>query len=421
MAGKHRKVNITRHPTKRQVSRWKKEKRLSRIIGIVTGVVIVAVLGIIGLWYYSEQIMPYQQTVLKVNDKSYNMDYFIKMLDFYTEGQQSNVVKLYPDVVARGIAQSQAIMEAGAADNITISDEEITKELDNMKLEKNDVGIDIVKARLTTRKYSAANCMPSLSLPVEQVEAQAMLLETKSMADDRRQKLILGDNFSNAATLLSLDAYTQSRKGYLGWVPKGYEDKALSSLKDSALKDVLFKLNVGEISEPIYDANAQKPFGYWVLEVLEKDDTRGIHARGILFSSQEDANTVRERLVNGESWDSLAKQYSQHKSKDTGGDLDWIVPGSDKTQLARILSTLDVKKISPAIRDDGTQTGGGYWIAQVLDKKVRPLDDNIKMSLEQDCLSKWLDGLMKGVKSENLLDQKQKDFAADKVLKSRSQ
>ncbi len=421
MAGKHRKANITRTPTKRQVSKWEKEKRLSRIIGIITGVVIAAVLGITGYWYYSEQIMPYQQTVLKVNDKSYNMDYFIKMLDFYSKGQSSEIVRLLPDMVAQGIAQSQVIIEAAPAENITIGEDEITKELEEMKLEKNDVGLDIIKARLTTRKHSEMKCVPNLPGPVEQVEAQAMLLETKSMADDRRQKLILGDNFSTMAGLLSIDSTTQSKKGYLGWVPKGYEDKVLGTLNDSALKGALFKLNVKEISEPIYDANVEKPFGYWVLEVLEKDDARGIHARGILFSSQDDANAVREKLVNGAGWDDLARQYSQHESKNRGGDLDWIVPGMDKTQVARILSALDVKQISPVTRDESVKTGGGYWIVQVLDKQVRPLDESIKQTLEQECLENWLQGLMKTAKVENLLDQKQKDFAVDKVLKSRSQ
>jgi len=100
LAGKHRKANITRTPTKHQVSKWQKEKRLSRIIGIITGVVIAIVLGIIGYWYYSEQAMPYQQTVIKVNDKAYSMDYFIKMLDFYSKGQSSDITKLYADVVA---------------------------------------------------------------------------------------------------------------------------------------------------------------------------------------------------------------------------------------------------------------------------------------------------------------------------------
>lgn len=420
MAGKHRKEKITRSPSKHQVSKWEREKRLSRVIGIFTGVIIAVVLGIIGYWFYSEQVMPYQQTVIKVNDKSYSMDYFIKMLDYYTKGQSDEITKVYADVVAQAIPQSQMILEGAPAANITVSDDEIDKALETMKMDRDDVSVDMAKTIFITRKYSEQQCIPNLPGPVDQVEAQAMFLETKSMADDRRQKLLLGDNFTTMAGLLSLDPVTQGKKGYLGWVPKGYEDLALGTLKDSALKNLLFKLDVNSISDPVYDGNMEKPFGYWVLEVLETDATKGVHARGILFSSKDDAETVRTRLVNGESWDDLAKQYSQHTSKDKGGDLDWIVPGMDKDQLGRILSTLEVKKLSPVMRDDSLKTRGGYWLVQVLDRQVRPLDDNIKQQLAEECLTAWMQGLMKEAKVENLMDQKQKDFAVNKVIKNRS-
>ena len=421
MAGKHRKEKITRTPTKHQLSRWEREKRLSRIIGITTGVIIAAVLGIIGYWYYSEQVMPYQQTVIKVNDKAYSMDYFIKTLDFYSKGQSSDITKMYTDVVAQAIPQSQAIIEAAPSANITVSDDEMAKELEQMNLPKDDVSNDMAKTRIIVRKYSEMQCLPNLPGPVEQAEAQAMLLETKSMAEDRRQKLLLGDNFSTMAAMLSLDTVTQGKKGYLGWVPKGYEDRVLGTLKDSALKSVLFKLDVKAISDPVYDETVEKPFGYWVIEVLEKDDTKGVHARGILFSSKDDAQDVRARLVNSESWNDLAKQYSQHASKDKGGDLDWIVPGMDQAQLGRILGAQEVKKIGEVTRDDSLKTKGGYWTVQVLNKQQRPLDDTIKQTLMEECLSSWMQGLLKQAKVENLMDQKQKDFATNKVIKSRSQ
>ncbi len=420
MAGKHRKANITRTPTKHQVSKWQKEKRLSRIIGIITGVVIAIVLGIIGYWYYSEQAMPYQQTVIKVNDKAYSMDYFIKMLDFYSKGQSSDITKLYADVVAQAIPQNQVVIENASTANITVSDDEITKQLDELKLSKDDFSIDTAKTIIIARKYMEQQCLPNLPGSVDQVEAQAMFLETKSMADDRRQKLLQGDNFTTIAGVLSLEPVTQNKKGYLGWIPRGYEDLALGTLKGSVLKNLLFNLDVMTISDPVYDANIQKPFGYWVLEVLEKDDLKGVHARGILFSSEDDAEIVRARLVDGESWDDLAKQYSQHTSKDKGGDLDWVIPGVDEGQLGRILNTLEVKQISPVMRDDTQKTMGGYWLAQVLDRQVRPLDDSITQSLKEECLNSWLQGLIKQAKIENLLDQKQKDFAADKVIKNRS-
>ena len=421
MAGKHRKEKTVRKPTKHQVTRWEKEKKLSRIITIVTACIIAAVLGIIGYWLYAEQVMPYQQVAVKVNDKSFDMDYYIKMLDAYTQGQSSDMVKYYVDIVAQAIPQTAVVIEGAQSANITYSDDEVSKEIELLKLPANNVSTDMMKARVITRKYNEQQCLPQQPATVEQAEVQAMLLETKFMADDRRQKLLLGDNFSTMAAMLSIDSVTQSKKGYLGWIPMGYEDKALDTLKGSILKDVIFKLDTNAISDPIYDENMEKPYGYWVIEVLDKDDTKGIHARGILFSSKDDAESVRLRLINGESWDLLAKQYSQHSSKDKGGDLDWIVPGADKSQLASIVGALEKGKISNVVTDNSVKTKGGYWLVQVLNKQERPLADNIKQALSEECLSVWIKGLMDNAKVENKLDQKQKDFAVAKVLKGRSQ
>ena len=420
MAGKHRKEKTVRKPTKHQVTRWEKEKKLSRIITIVTACIIAAVLGIIGYWVYAEQVMPYQQTAVKVNDKSYDMDYYIKMLDAYTKGQSSDMTKYYVDIVAQAIPQTMVVIENAQTANITFSDDEVSKEMELLKLPDNVVSKDMMKARVITRKYNEQQCLPNQPAMVEQAEVQAMLLETKFMADERRQKVILGDNFSNMAAMLSIDSVTQSKKGYLGWIPRGYEDKALDTLKDSVLKNVVFTLDTKTVSNPIYDESREKPYGYWVIEVLDKDDARGVHARGILFSSKDDAESVRLRLVNGESWDTLAKQYSLHASKDKGGDLDWIVPGADKSQLASIVGALEKGKISNVVTDNSVKTKGGYWLVQVLNKQERPLADNIKQALSEECLSAWIKGFMDKVKVESKLDQKQKDFALEKVLKGRS-
>ena len=420
MAGKHRKEKTVRKMTKHQVTRWEKEKKLSRIITIVTACIIAAVLGIIGYWVYAEQVMPYQQVAVKVNDKSFDMDYYIKMLDAYTKGQSSDMLKYYVDIVAQAIPQTELVIENAQSANITVNDDEVNKEIELLKLPANAVSTDMMKARVITRKYNEQQCLPNQPGTVEQAEVQAMLLETKLMADDRRQKLILGDNFSNMAAMLSIDSVTQTKKGYLGWIPKGYEDKALDTLKGSILKDVIFKLDTKVVSDPIYDGTMEKPFGYWVLEVLDKDDTKGIHARGILFSSKDDAESIRLRLIDGESWDTLAKQYSQHASKDKGGDLGWIVPGQDKSQLASIVNALEKGKISNVVTDNSVKTKGGYWLVRVLNKQEKPLADSIKQALSEECLSAWIKGLTDNAKVENKLDQKQKDFAVAHVLKARS-
>jgi parvulin-like peptidyl-prolyl isomerase len=421
LAGKHRKEKIERAPTKHQLSRWEKQKKLSRIILICTVALVIILAGVIGGGIYLDQVAPMKAVVLKVNDVPYDFDYYVKMLDVLTKGQtDTSMLKYYVDVVANIIQQGEVVKEKAGDVGITVTDDEITKELDTSKLPKSNVTIDLVRTRLITQKYMQQQCLPKQPKSVEQAETQAMLLETSFMAADRKQKLLLGENFTKMAASLSIDSYTQNKKGYLGWIPKGYEGVALGTLNTSAIKDVIFKLAPNEISDPVYDANIGKPFGYWVLQVLEKDATKGIHARGILFGLKDDADAVRAKLIAGASWNDMAKQYSQDSSKDTGGDLGWKVPGMEKGMLDRILSSQETTKISDVIRDDSIGTKGGYWVVQVLNRQERPLDATVSQTLSENCLTTWVDGLMESAKTENLLDQKQKDLAVQKVIKLRS-
>jgi parvulin-like peptidyl-prolyl isomerase len=247
-----------------------------------------------------------------------------------------------------------------------------------------------------------------------------MFLEREKMAVERKQRLLAGDNFTNMAGMLSLDPVTQSKGGYLGWVPKGYEEYAIQSLNSTAFKDVIFKMQPKEISDPIYDPNMEKQFGYWVLELLEKDNTKGVHARGILVATMDEAEDIKAKLKNGESFEALAKQCSQHSSKDKGGDFGWKVPGMEKGMLDRIIAALKPNEISEIIRDESVKTKGGWWVVQVIDKQAdRPLDEAIREKLADKCLSEWVNEQAKNAKINVQMDQAQMDWAADRVIKSR--
>jgi parvulin-like peptidyl-prolyl isomerase len=425
LAGKHRKEKVERAPTKHQISKFKKQERLSRLIMIATIAVVIVIAGIIAYGIYNEQVMPYEKTVIKVNDASFSMDYYIKTMAFMSSSVTTDMIKYYTDVTATAIEQAELIKEKAPALGITANDDEISKEIDLMKTTPNQVSKDVATARIMAKKYMDQQCYPNVPKTAEQVEVEAMALEAKNLALDRQQKLNsgIGDNFTQSATMLSLDSVTQGKGGYLGWIAKGYESFGLGDLQNTVLKDVIFTLDPKKVSDPIYDPNLKKSFGYWVVEVLEKDDTKGIHARAILFSLKEDADAVRTRLLNGESWDTLAKQYSQDDtSKDNGGDLGWIQPGvaTNKGSIERIVTTLEPNKISDVLRDPTIATTGGYWLVEILNKQSdRPLDESLRESIASDCLGTWVQGLMKEAKIQNLLDQTQKDFAVAKVTKDR--
>ena len=152
MAGKHRKEKVERAPTKHQISKWKKQERLSRLITIATIAVVIVIAGIIAYGIYSEQVMPYEKTVIKVNDASFSMDYYIKTMALLSSGVPIDMIKQYPDATATTIEQCELIRENAPALGITASDDEISKELDQMKVTPDQVTRDLAIARIMSQK-----------------------------------------------------------------------------------------------------------------------------------------------------------------------------------------------------------------------------------------------------------------------------
>lgn len=421
MAGKHRKEKIVHAPTKRQVSRWERQKKMSRIIMICGIAIVVIVVGLIVVGVYTEQVMPYQKIVVKVNDKSFDFDYYIKTLDMITKGAGKEVLSSYVDIVPQAIVQGELVREKAADVGITVTDDEANKEVEQGGLPKNSVAAtDLARTRLITKKYAEQVCLPKIPASVQQAEVEAICFESKSVATERKQRLLLGDNVSSTASQLSVEPVTKDKKGYLGWVPKGYESYVLGTLNDSLLKDVIFTIEPKTWSDPSLDTGVEKSFGYWVVQVLEKDPSRGTHARGILMPFKDQAEDVRAQLLNGGSWDALAEQYSQAPSASSGGDLGWVQVSNNKAMLPRLLAAQEPNKISDTIRDDTAPTKGGYWLVQVKNRQDRPVADSVKQTVTQECLVAWVDGLMKDAKTETILDDAQKAQAVLKVTKSRS-
>ena len=62
---------------------------------------------------------------------------------------------------------------------------------------------------------------------------------------------------------------------------------------------------------------------------------------------------LRQRLVKGEKFSTLAANYSQDpQSASKGGDLGWIEPGTIAPSLEQALTTLPEKTISQPIRSN---------------------------------------------------------------------
>jgi parvulin-like peptidyl-prolyl isomerase len=256
------------------------------------------------------------------------------------------------------------------------------------------------------------------------VRAQALFAESEEEAKEVADKLIGGGDFGPLANKYSRETLTQSSNGNLDWLPKGFADMLLpGDLAGSLLKDIPFNLEPGMLSEPTYDASVTKNIGYWIVEVTEKDENQGSHARGILLGSRNEAAEIRARIAAGDDFGALAKLNSQDLwSREQGGDLGWIKPGGDvgNSVVTGLALRLQPGVLSEPAADSSVQTKGGYWLVKVVDRDdSRAFDKEIREDIILKLFDDWVSEHRQEGAVETYLTEKQKAWAVNRVLKDR--
>jgi hypothetical protein len=219
-----------------------------------------------------------------------------------------------------------------------------------------------------------------------------------------------------------LEPITNGNGGNLGWLPKDFTNILLGNLGNSALKDIPFTLEPGVLSQPIFDGTVTKGLGWWVVQVTEKDEKRGSHVRGILTGSQHDAEVIRAKIVAGDDFATLTKDYSQDSaSAANGGDIGWTGNNTISNRIVTGLAMpLESGAVSQPAADSTVQTKGGFWLVRVINKdENRALDDTTRQTLKNGLFDNWITEKMKNDSVETLLTEGQKSWAVNLVVKSR--
>jgi len=187
-----------------------------------------------------------------------------------------------------------------------------------------------------------------------------------------RQEIIDGLSFQQAVLTYSEGTDAQEG-GVMGWrtpakLPEVYVD---------ALKGV----PVGGITEVIQTANG--------LHILKLLDTKGNHTEiiqsnvsHILIASESKVaksqaakklTNIRQRILNGEDFSSLARIYSDDSvSAANGGSLDWVSPGQMVKEFEETYTQLALGDISQPI-----ETQYGVHIIKINDRRKKNITDQM--------------------------------------------
>lgn len=397
--------------SKHQLSRWEKQKKRQRIILIVGVSIIVAALLVIGVGWFLSQFLPMNQTVIKVNDTEFDMEYYVEMLKIYSWNQSESYIQYISDEVLKNIERNELVRQEALKLGISISKDEVAEELKSFDLPNDEVHRDIVRTQLIIRRLLEEYFDPQVPVTAEQVHLMAMLLESEQQATEVRAKLEKGESFTELAGELSLDYLSKTNQGDFAWHPQVIFNELLPEMVVAHA----FNAQAGTLSRPLYDEKVNKAVGYWLVKVVAmNEETEEAHVQALLLGSEAEAKDIVARVEGGEDFDALVQE--------SGGESEITPPGVMSPVIDEFIfdPDLEIGVLSQPIRDDSIITEGGYWLVKVEGKEAdRPMGDEDRDLLKAKAIDNWVDSLWDNPENEvaSYLTDEKKLWTIEQVIK----
>lgn len=232
----------------------------------------------------------------------------------------------------------------------------------------------------------------------------------KEQAQAVYAELQQGADFGEMAMRVS-DSRQALEGGDLGWIETSRVPTIFTQLVD--------ELDPGAVSQPIRNAS-----GFHIVKLLEVKGGKKLivnqtHARHILINTNEIVSdrearqrleTLRERIINGDSFETLARSHSDDKaSAIKGGDLGWTNPGDLVPQFEEQMDALALNEISAPFK-----TPFGWHIVQPLERRQHDNTEEalrntarqaIQKQKSEEAIELWLRRLRNEAYVEVMLDE----------------
>ena len=198
-----------------------------------------------------------------------------------------------------------------------------------------------------------------------QLLVRQILVQTKNQAEDVILRINEGENFSDIAINVSISSNAKNG-GAMDW----RRANEMPELFANAIKNQ----KVGYVTSPL-----ESGAGYHILKL---EDKRGPFvqyedqwfSRHILLTPSTirdeettilELNDIRSRILDGENFADLAKEYSEDPgSAKQGGDLDWLGKGVLAPEFEKTMIETPIGEVSEVF-----QTEFGFHFLEVLDKR----------------------------------------------------
>lgn len=289
----------------------------------------------------------------------------------------------------------EGLREALAADGISWQRfrEQIRQEMVINRIREREIDSSIVVTDAEVDNFIANNpeafsgreyLVAHILLRAPESPSQSDIARLGEQADGIMRELAAGEDFGRLAAAHS-DAPDAMNGGVIGW-------RSMDRLP-ALFAEAVRTLRPGEVSPVIRSAAG--------LHIVMFVDARGgelagpseleqTRARHILLRTSEvmsdsDAEArllgLRERIVNGESFEDLARVHSADLSGARGGDLGWLEQGDTVAEFERTMNALAPGEVSMPVRSPF-----GWHLIEVIERRVQDVSDERKRNAARNAL-----------------------------------
>jgi peptidyl-prolyl cis-trans isomerase SurA len=197
----------------------------------------------------------------------------------------------------------------------------------------------------------------------------------QSTANAVIERLDAGEPFETLAVEYS-DAPNAMDGGNIGW--------RRSMEFPLEIRESLENVDVGEYSQPVRSSGGIHIFkvieqrgGVSQEQMVEQTKTRHILLMPNEIRNSEEtrelAEELRQRILDGESFEELAAEYSEDIGNSLkGGDLGWVMSGQMVAPFEAQMQATEVGEVSPPV-----ETRFGWHIIMVEDRRQQDMSDEI--------------------------------------------
>ncbi|MCK9357339.1 MAG: peptidylprolyl isomerase [Dehalococcoidia bacterium] len=387
----------------RASSRIERQAKIQRLLVIGSAVFLGAILLVVGIGLYVDRVAPSNDVVLEVNGRQFTLGYYANALEAYSKGLTDIQLATITDSLATQIAREEVVRQGAAAEGIVPSSADIKAQLESQNVPSNNATRDMVAASLASAAMKAP-FQAELPATMEQVKFEIMLVESRPLAAEVEAAVARGEPLAGLAEKYSVNTAIPVTQDY---VPADL-------LLNADVANMCRTLPPGQ-SAIVLDEDTVKSVGYWLIEVVDRDDDGSILPRVMLLGTMDAAVAARARLAT-EDFGVVAAEVSQYTTSDESAEIGWLAP-ADVVSAAfnQAAFALELNTVSEPIRDIEAQTTGGYWFVRLLDRSVQTVSVTSAGSLAAQDVNEWYTALAEVAVIETSLSADQKTWAIERV------